>query len=149
MPLDSIFDTLIDTQKLYVSMKTKFVLRKDSVKENKAPVYLHITGNKQRERIFLDLYVDVKQWDEKNNCLKKSVENYDNNLILESIQTKITNIKVGYRLSEKVLTPSLLKRELKENLPRINFISFFKHCLEEEKTITKPATLRKNTSVYH
>jgi integrase/recombinase XerD len=146
---DYIFDTLIDTRKIYVSMKTKFVLRKDIIKDDKAPVYLHITGNKQRERIFIDLYVDVKQWDEKNNCLKKTPENYDHNLILENIIQKITKIKVGYRLSEKVLTPALLKRELRDNLPRINFLSFYKFCLEEEKPHAKPATQKKNTSVYH
>lgn len=148
MDPELIFDTRIDTHKIYVSMKTKFVLRKDTIKENRAPVYLHISGSKQRERIFIDLYVDINQWDEKSSRLKNSAENYDSNLILDSIQNKITAIKVGYRLSEKPLTPSLLKTELRDNMPRVNFVSFMKHCLDEEEAITKTGTHKKNVSVY-
>lgn len=148
MKEDLVFDTRIDTYKLYVSMKAKFVLRKDIRKGFYMPVYLHLTGNKKRERIFLDLWIDSRQWDEKNNRLKNTKENYDNNLILENVSKKITSIKTSYRLSEKVLTPSLLKKELQENLPRVNFVSFYKYCLDEEKEYMKTGTQKKNEAVY-
>ncbi len=143
------FDTRIDTYKLYVSMNARFVLRKDSCRDFRMPVYLHLTGNKKRERIFLDLWVDSRQWDEKNNRLKNTKENYDSNLILENVTKKITSIKTSYRLADRVLTPTLLKKELKENLPRVNFVSFCKYCLDEERQYMKPGTQKKNEAVYH
>jgi hypothetical protein len=61
---DRIFDTLVDTQRKRVSMKTTFYLRKDIIVAGKHPIYLRISGNsdKSYERIHLYLYVDKKFW---------------------------------------------------------------------------------------
>lgn len=144
--LDTIFDTLVDTHKIYVSMKTKFILRKYD-NDKPLPVYLHITGN-GRERIHLDIYVDSKKWNLKTQRLNNPTQlEKDTNLVLDNIQAKITNIKTVYRLSEKVLTPKLLAKELKEGLPRVNFISFFKIQLAEDKPFLKKGTYRRYQSV--
>ncbi len=147
-PSESIFDTRIDTNKIYVSMKTKFVLRNYKNSENLSPVYLHITGSSKRERVNLDILVNSLYWDSKKQRLKPlNSELIDTNLILENINGKITNIKTVYRLSENVLTPAILKRELIEDLPRVNFCSFFEHSLKEQQKFLKPGTYRRYQSV--
>jgi len=148
-----IFDTRIDTNKLYVSMKTRFVLRKNTKKTS--PLYLHITGGGLRERLHLDILIQNSFWSEKKQRLNISkVEDElirknmnDLNLIIDNVEAKITNIKTVYRLSETVLTPKKLKKELLEDLPRVNFCSFFQRALNDEKTILKPGTFRKLQSV--
>ena len=79
---ERIFDTLVDTTKLYVSMKTYFTLRPLDNNKEKALVYLFITGNKKRERINFDIHILVKDWDKANQRLfPTSKENQDYNLI--------------------------------------------------------------------
>lgn len=145
---EAIFDTRIDTHKIYVSMKTKFIIRNYKNNENLSPLYLHITGDSKRERINLDILVDSKFWVKKNQRLKAINKKFkDTNLILDNIDSKITNIKTVYRLSEKVLTPSILKKEMLEDLPRVNFCSFFDSCLKSQKKELKPGTYRRYKSV--
>lgn len=136
-------------------MKTKFVLRKDS-KNVKAPLYLHITGNSNRERLNLDLHIEKGYWNEEKQKLvyPKQINNEklhtyisDTNLILDNLKSKITKIKTVYRLSEQVLTPALLKRELIEDLPRVNFCSYYKYKLNEEKSMLKIGTYKKLEAV--
>jgi integrase len=134
-------------------MKTKFVPRK--YKKQQLPLYLHITGNSERERLLLDIQINKKYWCDKSQRidlrsvkeekLKKQLE--DVNLIIDNIDSKITNIKTVYRLSEIVLTPKKLKKELLEDLPRVNFCSFFSYSLKEERNLLKPGTYRRLESV--
>lgn len=134
-------------------MKTKFVPR--IYKKKNAPLYLHITGHSKRERLLLDLEIDHKYWSiEKQRIDITKIENeqlkklyQDLNLIIDNIDSKITNIKTVYRLSEIVLTPKKLKQELIDDLPRVNFCSFFQHSINEEKNILEPGTYRKLQSV--
>ena len=141
--------------KIYVSMKTKFVLRPGS-KNPKAPLYLHITGNSKRERLNLDLHISKDLWNERKQKLICKISNSDDtilkdvsdtNLILDNLLAKITNIKTVYRLSEQVISPSILKKELIDGLPRVNFCSYFKFKLEEERVFVKHGTYRKLKSV--
>lgn len=141
-----IFDTRIDTQKIYVSMNTKIVPRKYPGKK-KAPLYLHITGLGKRERLHLDVDITLKNWCPIQQRVKFDKEtgrlHSDTNLILENIEAKITNIKTVYRLSEQVLTPFKLKKELIEDLPRVNFCAFFENALQNEKPKLKHSTYKK------
>ena len=146
---DLIFDTILDTKKIYVSMNTRFYVRDYINKDGKSLIYIVATYGKEKERISLDLNVNPKDWDNKKQRLKpKDSQATDVNLILDNIESKITNIKTVYRLSEKLLTPSILKRELLEGMPRINFNAFVKSCLENDKGAIKPGTMRRYTSVY-
>jgi integrase/recombinase XerD len=152
-PDNLIFDTRIDTHKIYVSMKTTFIPR--NYDKEFLPLYLHITGLGKRERLLLDIEIQKKLWNKKKQRVnfntiedivqKKRLE--DINLIIDNIESKITNIKTVYRLSEIVLTPKKLKQELLEDLPRVNFCSFCQHALIEQKQILEPGTYRKLQSV--
>ena len=146
---DSILDTLLDTKKLFVPMKNYFELRNYVNKEGKSLVYLKIVSGKEKERINFDILVFPKNWDAKTRRLKKSDdESKDLNLVLDNIEAKVTGIKTVYRLSEKVLTPAILRKELLEGMPRVNFNAFAKVCLDEDKGMIKSGTWRRYESVH-
>jgi integrase/recombinase XerD len=90
---DRIFDTVVDTEQIYVSMKHYFRIRKNTQNPEKALVYLHITAKRQpRERINYDITVNSKDWNDKEQKLVSSTrQNQDINLILENIKSKITD----------------------------------------------------------
>lgn len=46
---DRLFDTLLDTNKIYVSMKEKFMLREYDIQNGLAPMYLNITAVNQKK----------------------------------------------------------------------------------------------------
>ena len=145
---ERIFDTLVDTNKIYVSMKDKFVVRAYINAEGKSPVSLHLTGDYKRERISLDINVNPKEWDSKKERLMPiSKENQDLNLILDNIKSKITHIKTSYRLSDRVLTPETLKKEFLSGMPRIRFTAFYKMMLEEEKVLMEIGSYKRYFSV--
>jgi integrase/recombinase XerD len=141
---DRIFDTLVDTKKIYVAMKENFNLREYVNSEGKSPVILVITGNRERERIPLEIYVDPKQWDSKKQMLlAKSPEDKDTNLILETVRSKLTTIKASYRLAERPLTPKLLRKEFLNGMPRVKFVAFIKMALPNEKPFMKPGSYKR------
>ena len=108
-----IFDTQIDTKKMFVPMKHSFKLRNSPNKQGKCPIYLHITQNGDRERIPLELFIESKNWNSKTGFAKQtSSENIDINLILKNIDAKITDIKTQYRLTETFLDLKKLKEWL-------------------------------------
>lgn len=145
---EQVFDTLLDTKKLFVAMKNYFELRNYINKDGQSLVYLRVVSGKEKERINFDILVNPKNWDDKKRRLKP-VDNYskDINLVLDNIEAKVTNIKTVYRLSEKILTPKILRRELLEGMPRVNFNAFAKRCIEDDKGIIKAGTLRRYESV--
>ena len=110
---DRLFDTLLDTNKIYVSMKEKFMLREYDIQNGLAPMYLNITAvNQKKQRIALDIYVNRKEWNPKTQMLLPvSKENQDINLILDNIKSKLTAIKTSYRLADRTLSTEALKNE--------------------------------------
>lgn len=145
-----IYDTLLDTKKMFVSMNTYFKIRNYVNKEGKSLIYLYVTSKSERERISLDLLVNPKDWDSKKNIIKTSCENaHDYNLILDNIKSKITAIKTVYRLADTHLTPSILKKELLEGMVRVDFNAFVKNSLEENKSQIKPGTHGRYLAVYN
>jgi site-specific recombinase XerD len=144
---DRVFDTLVATNKIYVSMKENFTFR-EYTKAGKTPLVLTITGNSQRERIALGLEIDSQQWDKsKQRMLPVSNENQDINLILDNIKSKLTTIKTSYRLADRVLTPEMLKKEYLSGMPRIRFTAFYKMMLEEEKCLMEIGSYNRYNSV--
>ena len=134
---DRLFDTLLDTNKIYVSMKEKFMLREYDIQNGLAPMYLNITAvNQKKQRIALDIYVNRKEWNPKTQMLLPvSKENQDINLILDNIKSKLTAIKTSYRLADRTLSTEALKNEFLNGMPRIRFTAFYKMMLEEEKVV--------------
>jgi site-specific recombinase XerD len=144
---DRVFDTLVATNKIYVSMKENFTFR-EYTKSGKTPLVLTITGNSQRERIALGLEINTQQWDKsKQRMLPVSNENQDINLILDNIKSKLTTIKTSYRLADRILTPEMLKKEYLSGMPRIRFTAFYKMMLEEEKCLMEIGSYNRYNSV--
>lgn len=145
---EQIFDTLLDTKKLFVPMKNYFELRNYINKEGHSLVYLKIVSGKEKERINFDILVNPKNWDSNKKRLKPiDDKSKDLNLVLDNIEAKVTNIKTVYRLSEKILTPKTLRKELLEGMPRVNFNAFAKACMAEDKGMIKEGTYRRYESV--
>lgn len=145
---ERVFDTLLDTTKIYVSMKEKFTIRSYKNAQGRSPLSLHITGDSKRERILLNINVNPKEWDlKKERLIPLSRENQDVNLILDNIKSKLTEIKTSYRLADRVLTPEHLKKEFLNGMPRIRFTSFFEMALEEEKVLITKGSYNRYRSV--
>ncbi len=139
-----IFDTRVDTKKMFVSVKTKFVPRVYQNKEGLSLLYLHITGNKTRNRIPLDIYVPSKNFCKQTQRLKDSDEqSKDLNLIIDNLQSKITSIKTTYRLANKVLDVNSLTEEFVNGIPRINFFAFADWFLQKQKAQLAIGTYNK------
>ncbi len=147
--LDRVFDTVVDTAKIYVSMKTYFRIRIKDNNPDQALVYLHITADGyKRERVNYDLTINVKDWNKETQRLNPAKkENQDINLILDNINSKITAAKTIFRLAEKHLTPSMLVKELKNNMPRVKFTSFFALQLEDEKILLAHGSYKRYKSI--
>jgi site-specific recombinase XerD len=129
-------------------MKHKFLIRKDVSVDGNSPVYLFLTGGGKRERIHTQVYVPAKLWDIKRQRIKALNKQHEGlNLILDSYEEKIHKIKIEYHLSEKVLTPSLLRQDIEGNLSRINFCAFFEKMLKLEKGKLKAGSLNRHKSV--
>jgi len=137
------FDTLFDTQTKHVLMKTKFYIRRDITVLGKNPIYLRISGLGQSERMHQNLFVDFKLWDQKKQRINsKGVrELEDLNLILRNIDSKITEIITSYRLNGVNLTPKILREEFENNLSRINFISFIKASIPEQRVFVSQSRI--------
>lgn len=145
---DKIFDTLFDTNNIYVAIRANFKLREYKHSKGTTPVFLSITGNSQRERLSLSINIDTKQWDRvKSRLYPNSDANRDINLILDNIEAKITAIKTSYRLSERVLTPAVLKKEMISGMPRLSFTAFFNTMLEDERPTMAAGSYRRHKSV--
>lgn len=148
MLLDRIFDTNVDTTKMFVSMNTKIVKRNYINAEGKSLLYLHATKNSQRVRIPLDIYVPADLWDPKKKLLKGTdLECQDKNLMIGAIQSKINGIKVQYRLSEKQLSLEKFVEEFNNSIPRLDFLAFMDYQINEEKSILAPGTVRRHNAV--
>lgn len=145
---ERIFDTLIDTKKMYVSITTRFSPRADLKKDGLSHVYLSISKEKVRIRIPLHIHVPLKKWDKNNQRLKSNdVTSKDLNLLLDNIEAKITKIKTEYRLAESELTPELLVKEYHGNMPRINFIAFLKLAIKDERPLLARGTYKRHLAV--
>lgn len=131
-------------------MKHKFTLRNDYLDKNgEAQIHLSVTSGGKRIKIPIpDLKVSPKKWDEKCGRFKKScAKHQDNNLILDNIERKVTEIKTHYRLSETVLTLERFKREFHSTTTRMDFIAFMTNAIEENKPLMNPNTLKAENSI--
>ncbi|OYX85518.1 MAG: hypothetical protein B7Y83_04460 [Flavobacteriales bacterium 32-34-25] len=141
-------DTLLATRKIIVPMKESFTFREYKKSNGKTPLVLTLRSNSKKERIALNLDIDTDYWDKNKQRLKPiNQEHIDINLILDNIQSKITQIKTSYRLSDRVLTLETLKKEFLSDMPRIRFTAFYKIMLEEEKVLMEIGSYKRYCSV--
>lgn len=141
-------DTLLATHKKIVPMNESFTFREYKKANGKTPLVLTLRSNSKKHRIALDIDVYLVDWDKSKNRLKPTTEeNIDVNLILDNIQSKITKIKTSYRLSERILTLDILKKEFLNGMPRVRFTAFYKMMLEEEKVMMEIGSYNRYRSV--
>ncbi|MFD2824821.1 tyrosine-type recombinase/integrase [Lacinutrix iliipiscaria] len=146
--LFGIFDTGIDTRKMFVPMTFKFKKRNYINKDGLSLVYLHVCANKRRERIPLDIYVSPKSWNnEKMRVKGNDADAQDLNLFLDIVWSKITKIKKFYRLSSKPLTIDRFLFEFNNDMPKTNFVKYSQAILEERKSTIKSSTYAKEQSI--
>ncbi|AZA93061.1 Tyrosine recombinase XerC [Chryseobacterium nakagawai] len=143
--LQDVFDTRRDTKKIFVAMTHNFAIRNDKRKDGKSLLFLIIRKNGTKKTMNLDIKIEQKYWDDQKKRVKKS-ENFESfNIILDTIEAKITIIKRDFFLAEKVLTPELLIDALNNNIPEFDFISFClyhidnsvlaKNTIKQQKTV--------------
>lgn len=146
---DVIFDTRVDTKKMFVSIKTNFILRNYIDAQGKSPLYLFVTGKGKRKRINLDLRVDSKKWNPNKQRIKVVGNSVNStNLILDNIDNKITDIKTAYYLTQKHLDVEIFLEEFVRGIPRVDFIAFANYYLEKQKIQLAEGTYRRHLSVF-
>lgn len=132
---DLIFDTRVDTQKIYVPMNYRFNLHNHVDRRGKSLMYLHITQDGERDKIPLEnVKIERKHWDmEKQRAKRTAVDQPEFNLVLENFEKKITQIKTYYHLNELHLTLERFKTEFLNLLSRTDFLAFMKQTLDDRK----------------
>lgn len=137
------------SKKLFVQVNILFKIRPIKNNLEFAKVYLHLTGSGQRQRISLDLKIKTSEWIDGTRFLaKKSKENQDYNLYLKSVNKQLTDIEIIYRLSNLVLTPNIVLRELKNGIPSADFLTFYKVSMGERSEAVNTGTYDWHHSVY-
>lgn len=152
-----LFDTKLTTKKIHVSINFKFYARLDHVnKEGNSLLYLYITSRGKKEVISLALYVPAKLWnkdkqrvDTKKSLVSKEELRHleDINLQIDKIQKRITEIKIDYRLNDRVLTIAKFIEEYKSGFSRVDFLQFAARICDREEGIVSPRTNQKRRSV--
>lgn len=142
-----IFDTRVDTKKMYVSINTHFVPRSKANKDGTSLLYLDVTGKGPRKRIPTDIYVPLEKWDRQSQLISSNENDHkDLNLCIAAIKSKITAIRITYRLTERSLDTEIFEEEYLRGIPRIDLIAFVKHTLLQERNQYSKGTFRKNQS---
>ena len=142
------FDTVFDTKNFFVTINPTFYIRKDKNDTGLNSLYLSLTAQGKRERMNLKIAIDPNKWDSEKQRLKAtSRTDRDINLILDNIISKVTGINTVYRLSNKQLTPEIMKQEILNEMPRVNFCAFFEKSLEDDKAMLKPGSYRRYKAV--
>lgn len=143
--LSQIYDTHYDTRNIFVPLSTKFVIRNYTNKSGESQIYLHVHSSGKRKRIPLDLYIKPNLW----NAKKERGARYcsDLNLILDTIHSSITEIKIQYRLAQRVMTIDKFVEEFTSNFSRFDFIAFFDATSLREKELLGDGTYRRTRSI--
>ncbi len=143
-----IFDTVVDTRNMFVSMNTTIVKRDYINAKGESLLYLFVTKHSKRERIPLDIYVPADLWIKKDQRLQPINQHCrDLNLILDNIDSKVTSIHTLFRLSNKQLSLEKFCEEFRNAIPRLDFLAFIDYQIKEEKSILKKGTLRRHHAV--
>lgn len=137
-------DSIVDKY-LFTAMNINYYLRNYTNKDGKNPIYLSITANGNRKRIPMDIVINPKDWDNKKQRAKNKAENAQSiNLLLDQTWSRISDIRIHYRLSKLHLSIDRLIEELKHNTPNYDFLAFMKNYLEQ--CVMKKSSYDKNIS---
>ena len=138
-------DLQVSSKKVFVSMNVNFNLKNYINRDGKSQVYLILTSSGNRKRIPLDIFIHPDDWDKTKQRAKPKTENSDTiNLLIDQTFTKISDIRVHYRLSKLHLSLDRLVEEFKNKTPNFDFIAFMKHHVEH--LMLRSNSYRKNQS---
>ena len=97
-------------------------------------VYLTVNLMNKKVTFNTGVAVTTKDWDYKNERVKKTVSNEsDLNLIISSCRNRINDVLIRYRLQNRILTPDLLKSEYERPSMSIDFLAFMESAINERK----------------
>ncbi|SDE57044.1 site-specific integrase [Riemerella columbipharyngis] len=130
--------------KIFSPMNVNFNLKNYINKDGKSQILLVVTSEGKRKRVPLDIYIKPTDWDKNKQRAKKSEDSETINLLLDQIFSKISDIRIHYRLSKIPLSLDKLIEEFKNKTPDYDFIAFMKHHLG--KMILRPNSFKKHIS---
>lgn len=131
-------------------MNYKFYLHNYSNNKGERGIFLDITSEGKRKRIPTGLKIKEKLWNhQKGKAFEKTQEGIDINLILNSLEKKITEVKISYRLSETYLTLDKFEQEFKNGFTRMDFVAFFHAQLELDRPTMNKNTFKAQKGVYN
>ena len=137
--------TQVSSKRIFVPMNINFNLKNYLNKEGRSQVYLILTSSGNRKRIPLDIYVKPEDWDKSKQRAKPKTENCAAiNLLIDQTFTKISDIRIHYRLSKIHLSLDRLVEEFKNKTPNYDFIAFMKH--HTDNLILRPNSYKKHQS---
>lgn len=145
--IKDLFDTIVDTKNIFVTIKTTFILHNYTNAEGKRQILLRVSCN-GTERIPLGLYVDPKLWLDKKELVKElSQKEADLNLLINREKSKVNEIKIFYKLARKPLSLQNFVRDFKNDMSFGNFLKFFEHVLKERKATIDKSTYAKEQTI--
>lgn len=147
-----LFDTKHATKtKIHVSINIKFYARLEHVdRDGNSLLYLYLSSGGKKKLISLGIHVPASLWDKETQRIstkKISVANRDINLLIDNIQKRVTEIKIEYRLNNRILTLDRFEGEYRTGFSRIDFIQFATRICEREKSHVAAGTTKKRLSV--
>ena len=112
------------SKSIFTAMNIKFYLRDYVNKDGNSLIYLSISSAGKRKRIPMDIYINPENWDPKKQRAKNKTENSETiNLLLDQMSSRISDIRVHYRLSKLPLRIDKLIEELKHRTPNYDFLA--------------------------
>ncbi len=130
-------------------MKVKILLRADYANKNgENPVCLRITQNRKVKLFSLKIYVNAKDWNEKENIVKKSdLQFYAKNLLIKKFNAKAETIISNFSIAEKYLSFSEFENLLFSEKKHSNsFYEFIENELILLSNINSFSTQKKHKS---
>jgi len=124
------FDTEFDTKKIAVSIKHHFYIRKEVSRFGLSQVYLSVSKGR-RVRLRLGVEGSPLDWLPKKQRFRENCQyNLEQNMVLDTIFSHITEIITTYRLQRRMLSLSKFIDEYNAAIPKRDFVSFFGWMLE-------------------
>ena len=115
-----------------MSSNSKIVLRKKPNKEGLYPLAVRITKNRSSNYHYIGHYIEMNQWDEKNNRVRKSHPNSNRlNHLLISKLAEANKALLELQSENKDLSANQIKREIYTPLKSTKFFELAKEYLDE------------------
>lgn len=114
-------------------------------KDGTCAVFVYTYIRRKKVRFNTGVNVKPENWNEEKKRIKgNSKFAKDNNLVIDNCISRVNDIFVRYRLSNRELTPDILKKKYATPSTYIDFYDFMRRTIQEEEGM-----LSKNTIAAH